>query len=256
MNRDVLRGRAATVIMVMVIVVVAFGAVAVVRWGSEPDAVAEETTTTVPPTTTTTIGPVVPVSTAVASPHGVVPKFDAPDGNQIGEAGEWYGYDMTMPIVEEQPGWVRVMIPERPNQSTAWLREADVTRSSVAYRIVANIEQTKATVFKDGFPYFSFAFVAGKASTPTPTGNYFVAVVEHDVPHGYGSIVLDLSAHSEAIQSWQGSGDAIIAFHGPFGTESRIRAGGAHLSNGCMRMLPEDQIKLAEIPVGTPVDLV
>jgi hypothetical protein len=83
-----------------------------------------------------------------------------------------------------------------------------------------------------------------------------VAVVENPGPPGYGSVVLDLSAHSEAIQSWQGAGDAIIAFHGPFGSQSMIRNGGGYASNGCLRMLPEDQIKLAEIPVGTPVDIV
>lgn len=259
MTRDHLRSRSASVVMVMAIVVAVFGATAVIRWGFEPDAAAEETTTTtstVVEMTTTTVGPHVAVSTQLASPNGKVPRYDGPNGRQVGEVGVWYGYPMTLPILEEQGEWLRVMVPERPNQDSGWIRASDATRSSTAYRIVTDLASTTATVYKDGFPYFSFHFVAGKASTPTPTGSYFVAVVERDVPGGYGSVVLDLSAHSEAIQSWKGSGDAIIAFHGPFGSESRIREGGAFLSNGCLRMLPDDQIKLAEIPVGTPVDIV
>ena len=74
-------------------------------------------------------------------------------------------------------------------------------------------------------------------------------------PAGYGPIVLNLNAHSEDIQSWQGSGDAITAFHGPFGAEELIRSGGGKVSNGCIRMLPEDQIKMDGIALGSPVDI-
>ena len=84
----------------------------------------------------------------------------------------------------------------------------------------------------------------------------FVAVIEKPGAGGYGPIVLDLSAHSEDIHDWKGSGDAIIAFHGPFGAQSIIQAGGGKVSNGCIRMLPEDQVRMEGIPLGTPVDIV
>jgi lipoprotein-anchoring transpeptidase ErfK/SrfK len=200
--------------------------------------------------------PEVPVSTVLASPHGEVPAYDHPNGQLVGAAGKWYGYDMTLPVLQQGFGWVQVMMPERPNGSTAWLRTSDVELSTTADRIVVHRGQTHVNVYKDGFPLFDFAAGMGKSSTPTPLGSFFVAVVENPGPPGYGSVVLDLSAHSEAIQSWQGAGDAIIAFHGPFGSQSTIRNGGGYISNGCLRMLPEDQIKLAEIPVGTPVDIV
>ena len=35
-----------------------------------------------------------------------------------------------------------------------------------------------------------------------------------------------------------------------------IRAGGGKVSNGCVRMLPEDQVKMDGITLGTPVDIV
>jgi lipoprotein-anchoring transpeptidase ErfK/SrfK len=227
------------------------------RWW-EPDATAEPTTTTttVPEATTTTAAqPQVPASVDLATPNGEIPLFDRPNGKQVGTFQRWYGYTITSPIVQEGFGWAQVMMPQRPNGSTAWVRQADITRSSTDYRIVVKRSETHAYVFQGGQPLFDFPIAMGKPSTPTPLGSFFVAVVEHDVGHGYGPIVLDLSAHSEAIQSWQGAGDAIIAFHGPFGAQAKIKAGGAYVSNGCMRMLPEDQLKLGVIPVGTPVDI-
>ena len=71
-------------------------------------------------------------------------------------------------------------------------------------------------------------------------------------------MVLDTSGHSEAIKSWEGSGDAITAIHGSISASSdaRIGATGTKISNGCIRMHEADQLKLAVIPVGTPVDIV
>ena len=213
------------------------------------------TTTTVGPTTTTVPPPVVPVSTELASPMGEIPAYESPGGRQMGTVGKWYGYPMTMPILEERAGWLRIMMPERPNGLTAWVQATQVTRSTSAFRMVLKLSETRVYVYKDGYEIWSAPVGIGKDRTRTPTGSYFVAVVEKPGPAGYGPIVLDLNAHSEDIQSWQGSGDAITAFHGPFGSEEILRAGGGKVSNGCIRMLPEDQIKMEGIPVGTPVDI-
>jgi lipoprotein-anchoring transpeptidase ErfK/SrfK len=110
-------------------------------------------------------------------------------------------------------------------------------------------------VYKDGYEVWNAPVGIGKDSTRTPTGSYFVAVIEKPGPAGYGPIVLNLNAHSEDIESWQGMGDAITAFHGPFGAEELIRSGGGKVSNGCVRMLPEDQIKMDGIALGSPVDI-
>lgn len=214
------------------------------------------TTSTMAPTTTSTLPPtVVPASTPLASPNGEIAAYDAPDGRRIGTAGTWYGYPMTMPIVEEAPGWVRIMMPERPNGLTAWVRSDEVTRSTSEWRMVLTLSEFRVRIYKDGIEQWSSPVGIGKDSTRTPTGSFFVAVVERPGAPGYGKVVVDLNAHSEDIRSWQGSGDAITAFHGPFGSEALLRAGGGKVSNGCLRMLPEDQIKLDVIPLGTPVDI-
>lgn len=236
------------------------GLAVMVGCGLEREATAPPTTTTLAPTTTTSTtsvpAPVVPVSTPLATPFGEIPTFDAPGGQEVGTVGLWYGYPMTMPIVEDGGEWLRIMLPERPNGATAWVRADQVGRSTSPYRMVLKLSETRVRVYKDGFEIWSAPVGIGTDSTRTPTGSYFVAVVEKPGPPGYGPIVLDLNAHSEDIQSWNGSGDAITAFHGPFGAEGLIRSGGGKVSNGCIRMLPEDQLKMDGIPVGTPVDIV
>lgn len=229
--------------------------------GSQTDVAEPSTTTARPPTSTTTSTtsrprPVVPVSTPLATPFGEIPTFDAPGGQEIGTVGLWYGYPMTMPIVEDAGDWLRIMLPERPNGSTAWVRADQVGRSTSPYRMVVKLSETRLRVYKDGFEIWSAPVGIGTDSTRTPIGRFFVAVVENPGPPGYGPIVLDLNAHSEDIESWEGTGDAITAFHGPFGAEELIRSGGGKVSNGCIRMLTEDQLKMEGIPVGTPVDIV
>jgi hypothetical protein len=224
-------------------------------------AVAAPTTTTsttsVPTTTTSTVPPpVVPVSTNLASPIGQISAYDAPGGAEIGKVGVWYGYPMTTPILEERGSWLRIMMPERPNGLSAWVQAEQVTRSTSPWRMVLTLSETRVRVYKDGYEVWSAPVGIGRDRTRTPTGSYFVAVIEKPGPRGYGPIVLNLNAHSEDIQSWEGSGDAITAFHGPFGAEALIRSGGGKVSNGCIRMLTEDQVKLDGILLGTPVDIV
>jgi lipoprotein-anchoring transpeptidase ErfK/SrfK len=198
------------------------------------------------------------VATALATPNGTIPVFDGPNGMQVRTTGFWYGYPQTMPIVEDQGAWLRIMLPERPNGSTGWVRREDVAVSSTAYRIVIRLPETRLYVYKDGFELFSAPVGIGKDSTPTAPGSFYVAVIEKPGPHGYGPIVLDTSGHSEAIRSWQGMGDAITAIHGPISASSDAQIGttGARISNGCIRMHEVDQLKLDVIPLGTPVDIV
>lgn len=238
--------------LVLIVVAVAF-------WprADEAPALAPSTTTTSPSTTTTTTPPTtVPASTPLASPKGEIATYDRPGGAQVGTVGFWYGYPMTMPIVAEQGEWLKIQLPERPNGKTGWVRADTVTRSSSPWRMVLKLSETRLYVYKDGEEVWNAPVGIGKDTTRTPTGTYFVAVVEKPGPAGYGPVVLNLNAHSEDIESWQGTGDAITAFHGPFGAEELIRAGGGKVSNGCVRMLTEDQLKMDPIALGSPVDII
>jgi lipoprotein-anchoring transpeptidase ErfK/SrfK len=254
------RWRVLALLVAPVVLLLAAASVVVVRsLESEPAQASPAVTLPQLATTTDPAPPTeVPRSTPLATPNGEITTYDAPDGTPIGLAGRWYGYPMTMPIVEEQGDWLRIMVPERPNSSTAWVRRSDVALSSSAFRIVIRLAETRLYVYQDGFELFSAPVGIGKDSTPTAPGSFFVAVIEKPGPHGYGPIVLDTSGHSEAIQSWEGSGDAITAIHGPISAASDAQIGttGTKISNGCIRMHEADQLKLDVIPLGTPVDIV
>ena len=95
----------------------------------------------------------------------------------------------------------------------------------------------------------------GRPATPTPAGHYFVTMLQPGASAGYGALVLVLSAHSETIDNWQGSGDAVSAIHGPLGNEASIDTMGA-TTNGCVRLHMADLDQLdAIVPPGTPVDI-
>jgi lipoprotein-anchoring transpeptidase ErfK/SrfK len=255
------RRRHVVTIAVAVVVAIAAALLVAARWPEGDDGVAATTTTTLPPPTTTSIAYEVPPVTEVATPAtrtGDMPVFDAPNGTQVGSAGFWYGYPMTLPVLDKQGDWLLVRLPERPNGKTGWVRAADVTMGSTPYRIVIRLSETRLYVYKDGFEAFSMPAGLGKSSTPTPPGSFFVAINSQPGPHGYGPVVLDTSGHSEAIESFQGLGDAIISIHGPISAASDAQIGttGTYISNGCVRLHEADQLKLAPIPLGTPVDIV
>jgi lipoprotein-anchoring transpeptidase ErfK/SrfK len=131
-----------------------------------------------------------------------------------------------------------------------------ITRS--AYRIVIRRGSTNLTLYKDGYPQATFPVGLGTPKTPTPLGSFYLGVIERDTSPGYGPFQLDTTAHSEAIQSWQGSGDAVIAIHGPISGKSdkQIGSAGTYISNGCVRMHTADLQRLAVVPMGTPIDIV
>ncbi|MEX2293271.1 MAG: L,D-transpeptidase [Acidimicrobiales bacterium] len=243
--------------MASAVLLVAGSIVLFVKDSGEP-AAAIPVVTVPPPTTTTTQPPEVPVTTKLATPDGLIRAYATPGGQDIGTVGRWYERPVTMPILQESGEWLLVMRPERPNGSIGWVRRSEVAITSTAYRIVLRLGETRLYVYKDGYELFSAPVGIGKDSTRTPTGSFFIAVLSKPGPHGYGPIVLDTSGHSEDIWSWQGSGDAVTAIHGPISASSDARIGttGTKISNGCIRMHIEDLLRLDVIPLGTPIDIV
>lgn len=222
-----------------------------------PVALPSSTPPTLPPMVAATPAPEVPASTVLASPHGTVPQFAAPGGAPDGTLGTWYERALTLPVVAQQPGWLEVRLPQRPNGSTGWVRAGDVTLSSTLYFVIVDLTARHLTVYWAGTPMGSFPVGIGTLATPTVTGAYFVAVREDDPGPGYGPFALDTSAHSDAISSWEGAGDAIIAIHGPIdaAADAAIGTTGTRISNGCIRMHDTDLAQLNLVPLGTPVDI-
>jgi lipoprotein-anchoring transpeptidase ErfK/SrfK len=163
-----------------------------------------------------------------------------------------------LPVIGAQAGWVHVRLAQRPNGSTAWLPDRDVTLGSTPYRIVVDSATTQLALYDQGRLVFSVPAGVGTVGDPTPAGEYFVAFDEQPPrPNpGYGPFIMVTSAHSPAIANWEGSGDAVIGIHGPLGEDGEIGSTGARISHGCIRLHDQALERLAEVPPGTPVDVV
>jgi hypothetical protein len=219
-----------------------------------PPPTSTTTTTTAPPPA----GP--PASTLVAATHGAIPGYASPESAAPDTTvpGSWYGYPSVLPVITTAPGWLDVRLAQRPNGSTTWVRQSDVTLSSTPYFMVVSLTTMHLEVFDDGALLFDFPAGIGAPDDPTPTGFYFMPMQYPSPGPGYGPFVLVTSDHSDTITDWENSGDAVIGIHGPITPydDSLIGTTGAAISHGCIRLHDADLAQLSVIPAGTPITIV
>jgi lipoprotein-anchoring transpeptidase ErfK/SrfK len=200
-----------------------------------------------------------PASTVLATVLRNAPRYASPGQVASGTVpATWYDRPSVLPVIATSPGWVQVRLAQRPNGSAAWLPDTDVTLSRTPYRIVINATTTQLALYDNGRLVFSAPAGVGTRKDPTPAGEYFVAFDEQPPQpnSGYGPFIMVTSAHSPAIADWEGSGDAVIGIHGPLGDDSEIGTSGAQISHGCIRLHDQALERLAEVPPGTPIDVV
>jgi lipoprotein-anchoring transpeptidase ErfK/SrfK len=187
------------------------------------------------------------------------PRYASPGRRAAGIIpANWYGRPSVLPVIATRPGWVRVRLAQRPNESSAWLPAGDVRLSSTPDRIVVSLRTTRLALYEHGRLVFSAPAGVGAPDDPTPAGDYFVAFDEQPPrPNpGYGPFIIVTSAHSRSISDWEGSGDAVIGIHGPLGEDREIGTTGARISHGCIRLHDQALELLDTVPPGTPIDIV
>ena len=215
---------------------------------------------TPPPPPTTTTAPKPPEYRQVA--WAAVPKVQifknagdaAPVGSLPNPTAEHY--PLAFLAVGQQPNWLQVRIPARPNSSVGWVRASDVTLGDIPqYRILVEVAAHRLTLFKGDETVMQAPVGDGKAATPTPTGNFYIDIkVKIDNPSGvYGPYQLSVTGFSNVLEHFAG-GIGQIAIHG---TNAPGLIPG-YISNGCIRMRNADISKLVDlgVDVGTPVDVV
>lgn len=155
--------------------------------------------------------------------------------------------------------WVQVRLPWRPNGSAGWINADKITPQRTPWRIVVSTTRRTLTLFRAGNVVRTVAVVVGKPSTPTPNGLFAVwwAIPWH--PDNFlGSWVLDLTAHSNALQQFDG-GNGTVAIHGRGGASLEDPLGTAD-SHGCVRLSNDaidwlvQTIGPSRLP-GTPVQI-
>ena len=164
------------------------------------------------------------------------------------------GTTTVLAVVEEaEDGWLEVMLPVRPNESTGFVQEDDVELYVVDGAIVVDLTERTLTYIVGDDVVVTSTVAIGSSANPTPTGQYFVTdnVTLANPNSPWGPHAFGLSARSETITEYNG-GDGIIGIHG---TSSPGSIGSA-VSLGCVR-LPNDVITMLHeiVPLGTPVEI-
>ncbi len=153
------------------------------------------------------------------------------------------------------PGWLNVLLPIRPNDTSGWIKASDVTLGTTDYEIRIEVGAHKLTLLKLGQPILESGVVVGADKTPTPPGNFYVTdpLDLHSQPNaGYGVFALGISGYSNVLTSFKG-GPGQLAVHGTNNPDQV----GQNISNGCVRV-PNDVIEKVALqaPLGTPVTIV
>jgi hypothetical protein len=197
------------------------------------------------------------VSELATLPHSL-PGYSSPTTRRKSEIvpGSWYGRVSVLPIVAVSGNRIKVRTAQRPNEHEVWInKNSRIYRSATTYAIVVDLRLRHLFLFNHGRQIGAFPVGIGLRQTPTPTGTYFVAF--HAPPNGpgYGSVMLETSAHSTHFRTFEGGTDAIIAIHGPITAQSNAQIGkhGTRISNGCIRMHDNNLKKVGKVPDGTPV---
>lgn len=150
-------------------------------------------------------------------------------------------------------GWLEVLLPERPNGSTGWIRAADVELQNLPLRVEVDLHDRELVVHDGTDEVLRTAAAIGDPEHPTPTGRFYVVdKLQSPNPGGsYGPFALGLSAHSEVLTEFAG-GDGQVGIHGTNAPDSIGHA----VSHGCIRVDNAVIEQLTDIlPLGTPVTI-
>ncbi|WP_019181560.1 L,D-transpeptidase [Microbacterium yannicii] len=220
-----------------------------------------------PQVTVFSVVPALPVDDApftVPTEERALPRGDGapvwadPNADPVAYLPRSYDYGgTTVPIVERQEHWVRVLLVGRqavpsqgnPAQVTGWLRTADVEISPAPESVVVSISARTIDIVRDGVAErIASDFAWGTDATPTPVGRSYIMTTQVVPEYGYtrGHPIVYLSVQSPTLDGFGGADVAVTAFH-----YHDARSGA--ISNGCLRVDPDAITKLAALPLGTPV---
>ena len=131
--------------------------------------------------------------------------------------------------------WVRLRLPARPNDASAWVRSDRVDLQPTSWRLVVYRNARRVDVLREGRVVRRFRGVIGAPATPTPLGLFAIADTWRGRPGDFlGSWVVTLTAHSNVLDTFDG-GDGRVAIHGRGGTSLLDPLGSAR-SHGCVRL--------------------
>jgi lipoprotein-anchoring transpeptidase ErfK/SrfK len=146
--------------------------------------------------------------------------------------------------------WVQVRVPSRPDDAQGWVpRSVLGGYRPVGTRLVVDRRSLTATLWRGERRIFRARVGVGTASTPTPSGDFYVRNELHKYSSPfYGPVAFGTSARSATLTDWPAGG--FVGIHGT----NRPDLIPGRISHGCIRMSNADILRLARLmPVGTPL---
>jgi lipoprotein-anchoring transpeptidase ErfK/SrfK len=188
----------------------------------------------------------------VVHPIQKVPMYAQPGGPAIAALPpQQISSDTWLPVIAEEPGWVQVLLPSRPNGSTGWLSTQDsaLDFAQTPYRIEVDRASFRMQLFRDEQLVGSWTVGIGKPGTETPAGHTFVMASLQDNRQTFSPVILPLGSHSDSHETY-GGGPGTTGIHGWPSTDVLGRPS----SDGCIRV-PDDALHVlsTDVPLGTPV---
>lgn len=205
-------------------------------------------------TTQTTI-PGAPIDTSmqetdgdVVRPLSVLPLYATPGKRPFAKVPPRQFQETWLPVVDREKGWVKVLLPSRPNGASGWLRESRVETARSPYVVRVHLTSRTIDIVFEGSTLGTWPVAIGEPSTPTPPGRTFLLGSVIDSNQSYSPIILPLGSHSDTLDSY-GGGPGTVALHG-WPDESVF---GTAASHGCIRVPAEALDLLTQVPLGTLV---
>ena len=158
-----------------------------------------------------------------------------------------------VPVVASSPGWIQVLLPNRPDRSTGWIYDDGTASTELVVRVTPylihiEVGARKLTVYESGVSLGTWTVAVGAPGTPTPTGRTFLLALLAPPDPTYSPLILPLGTHSNALSSF-GGGPGTVGLHG----WPNPAVFGQAVSNGCVRVPATALRILSKIPLGTLV---
>ncbi len=193
-------------------------------------------------------GPLTDSTSTVVHNTQPVAVFTAPGGAPFAQLPvTQLGSDTWLPVIAAVPGWVQVLLPSRPNGSTGWLTDINLTQARTRDEIRVDIPAAQLRLLHDGRVTGTWTISTGTRDTPTPTGDTFVLAALRDPQQTFSPLILALGIHSTTLDTYAG-GPGTVGIHTWGFTPT-----GQPASHGCIRVPAAALPALAQVPLGSLV---
>lgn len=195
-------------------------------------------------------GGVSPTDGTVVHNTEVMPVFTEPGGAAFAKLPtKQVGNDTWLPVVESQAGWLRVLLPSRPNSSSGWIEDKHVDRRHTGYTVDVVLADKSIRLYRDKHLLGTWKAAIGAPDTPTPTGRTFLLASIKDPSQSFSPVILPLGTHSSTLDTY-GGGPGTVAIH-TWPTDVYGQA----VSHGCVRVPADALHAMQMVPLGSIVTI-